>query len=629
MKKSVKFVMEIKIAMTVVVILLAIMGVAGTLTVGNVAEKKASIYQQYTDGYNSVIDAYSNFAQAKANAEIVVLTQDVAEQKEHFSIVTQNFSSMEEHLQKAETEFTDADILELLAKIKVNLVEAETSLGEVMEQIQNDSDEEVDFTYAESVQDSTEVLMQNLKSMVQEKKTEATEHSERYQLVSQLFLQMLMLGGIIFAFVIEFYMVRQIKAPLSVLSKASKKLAVGDVDVDLKKYKQNEFGNLTDDFQSVVNNIHEQAEVASRVAVGDLTVDVKVNGASDLLGNALSTLVEGNNSMMANITEASMQVMTGADQVASASQSLAQGSTQQASAIEQVTASITDIAERTRINANQANEANNLVQNTKESAMHGNVQMKEMIGAMEAINDSSENISRIIKVIDDIAFQTNILALNAAVEAARAGAHGKGFAVVAEEVRNLAGKSAAAASETAEMIEDSIRKVERGSQLATETAEALNTIVEEVDHIVTIINSITVAFNDQATAVAQIDQAISQVSTVVQTNSATSQQCAAASEELSNQAAKLKELVSRYRLKNNYHHGASANFGYQNTAGTISAYHRNAPVGTASSAGSFSIGMNAGASSVMPDIPTAGTTSYQPNAENEKIIALGDGFGKY
>jgi methyl-accepting chemotaxis protein len=244
-----------------------------------------------------------------------------------------------------------------------------------------------------------------------------------------------------------------------------------------------------------------------------------------------------------------MQVTTGSEQVASASQSLAQGSTEQASSLEQITASIGDIADRTKVNAEQANNANKLVYEAKEGALKGNVQMGEMIEAMQDINHASENISKIIKVIDDIAFQTNILALNAAVEAARAGSHGKGFAVVAEEVRNLAGKSAQAANETAELIEDSISKIIKGSKLAEDTAKALETIVGNIEQIVGVISNIATASNEQATAITQIDQAIGQVSQVVQSNSATSEQCAAASEELSNQAMRLRELIAKFKLK--------------------------------------------------------------------------------
>ena len=373
----------------------------------------------------------------------------------------------------------------------------------------------------------------------------AAEYTRSYTVFSLVLIVL----GLVTIVGLGVYVSHSIKNSLNQIVKAIKTVGDGGVDVELKKICDDEFGEIIDALEITVANIKHDVELADLISEGDMSIDIEPRTEIDVLGNAFKKMVDENNHVLGNIREASMQVTTGSKQVASASQSLAQGSTEQASALEEVSASIEDIAQRTKLNAAEANDANKLVVETKAGAVKGNEQMREMMVAMEEINASSENISKIIKVIDDIAFQTNILALNAAVEAARAGAHGKGFAVVAEEVRNLAAKSAQAANETAELIENSIVKVERGSKLASETGAALTEIVANIDKIVNIISNIASASNEQATSVAQIDQALGQVSQVVQSNSATSEQCAAASEELSNQAMRLRELIARFKLK--------------------------------------------------------------------------------
>lgn len=375
-------------------------------------------------------------------------------------------------------------------------------------------------------------------------------HPESYIRHYNIFSACLLVLCIVIGGIVSIGITRMIKKEIRQLADAAGQMAAGRLDIDLVKKRDDEFGEVIDEYQKVINHIREQARIAEEVAEGNLTVEIVPKSQGDVLSISLKKLVEKNAYGISNINDAAFQVMTSSSQVASASEALAQGSTEQASAIEQITASIGEIAQKTKDNATQANEAAELMTEAIGDVKKGNAQMQDMMSAMQDINKASESISKIIKTIDDIAFQTNILALNAAVEAARAGEAGKGFAVVAEEVRNLAAKSAAAASETAELIEDSINKVGAGSQIADETAKALEKITTIVHESEVLVNGIAEASNYQATAVAQIDQAIGQVSQVVQTNSATSEQCAAASEELSNQASRMRDLLSIYKLGN-------------------------------------------------------------------------------
>jgi methyl-accepting chemotaxis protein len=324
----------------------------------------------------------------------------------------------------------------------------------------------------------------------------------------------------------------------------------------------------------------EISEVLSYMASGDFTHSIvkDFKGEYGKVKDAMNNMAESINEVLGNIDLAADQVAEGSRQISDGSQAMSQGATEQSSSIEELETTVSEIAKQTGQNAVNASQANNMASKARETAESGNELMKQMVKSMEEINESSANISKIIKVIDEIAFQTNMLSLNAAVEAARAGQHGKGFAVVAEEVRNLAAKSSNAVKDTTAMIESSIKKAEVGTKIADSTANALAKIVTEVENATKLVNDIAIASNQQATSISQISIGLGQV---FQSNSASTEQSAASIEELSSQAQLLKDMVTKFTLRKkggNSNQGSLLNsFGKSNnlTAKSKSANERN------------------------------------------------------
>lgn len=333
-------------------------------------------------------------------------------------------------------------------------------------------------------------------------------------------------------------------------------MAAGNLQATMTGEYSGDHGMIKTALNGTITNIRsyisELSDVLAEIAAGNLDVAITADYKGDFIQikDSLNHIVQSLNQVMGDISQAAERVNLGSRQVSNVSQTLSQGSTEQAGAIQELTASIAEIASQTKQNAENAGLASVLAQEAREYALRGNEHMKEMLDSMHGINDSSANISKIIKVIDDIAFQTNILALNAAVEAARAGQHGKGFAVVAEEVRNLAARSADAAKETTQLIEGSIDQIHAGTRIADNTASALSEIVTGIEKSANLVKEIADASVEQATGISQINKGVEQVSIVVQNNTATSEESAAASEELSGQAELLKQMVGQFKLKN-------------------------------------------------------------------------------
>ena len=344
--------------------------------------------------------------------------------------------------------------------------------------------------------------------------------------------------------------------PVRDMSERIQRLSEGDLTSDISVIdRKDEIGTLNQSLINTVNFLREYiteiSAVLGKISNGELNVEIEKEYIGDFVSikDSMEKIAASLTDTMIEIKNRSDQVAIGSDQVSSGAQALSQGATEQASSIEQLSASIIEISDQVRSNAVNANNATSLVESVGKEIDRSNIHMQEMIRAISEISDKSAQIGRIIKTIDDIAFQTNILALNVAVEAARAGAAGKGFAVVADEVRNLAGKSAQAASETTELIESSISAVLNGTRIADETAESLSSVVTGASKITSLMQDISKASNEQANSIGQVTQGIEQISGVVQTNSATAEESAAASEELSAQAQLLNSLVSKFKMR--------------------------------------------------------------------------------
>ncbi|MCL2226282.1 MAG: methyl-accepting chemotaxis protein [Oscillospiraceae bacterium] len=370
------------------------------------------------------------------------------------------------------------------------------------------------------------------------------------------------IAGALACLAVTFAAVRATKEPFGVLNEFMYLTGkTGDIVykpeeivlIDKYKVRRDEIGALFRSLVDIVDCMIEVCDDLKMIADGDLAFDVKVRGDHDLLGHTLKEMVSDLNQMFSEIKNSATQVQTGSRQLSDGAQALAQGSTEQAATVQQLSSSASGILAMTKENANISKEAAGLSEDIKQNAEKGSVQMEQMMAAVKEINDASVEIEKVIKTIDDIAFQTNILALNAAVEAARAGQHGKGFAVVAEEVRNLAAKSAEAAKNTGGLIESSVSKANLGMNIAGDTSASLKEIVSGINKSAEIIATIAQSSEHQAGAIDQLNSGIDQVAHVVQQNSATAEQSAAASQEMSGQSDTLGNLTARFKLKDEGH----------------------------------------------------------------------------
>lgn len=551
---------KLRVGFLLIAFLGVLIGVVGIISMISNESSQQRSYDYYTMGIENAADAKSSYQNLRAYIRDLIIYYDT-QKDEICSEITSQQATIKTQLDTYSKTISDS-------QDQANydaLTTAYTAYTKVIDNI---------LEAANSGKPSSDII-----AIIQGAKTEVENTDKAFDTLSDYndtlaanglksskatttLVIFIMLGVVIVAFVLALilssYISRIVSNPIQMFAQVGKLLAVGDINMDgvigekekQIKYRKDEIGVLAGAFNKIISGTTALSEETRIIAGGDLTTTVTVRSDQDILGIALAKLVEEFNILESSIITSANEVDAGAKLVSDSSMSLSQGATEQASSVEELSASVAEVSQRIKLNAEDAEKAKALSAKSTE-IMRGSVKDMDLARqAMDEISATSKNISKVIKAIDDIAFQTNILALNAAVEAARAGAAGKGFAVVADEVRNLSQKSAEAAKNTTTLIESSIEAVEKGTALVNKTSESFVQVAAQSAEVNDLVEIISVQAQEQAAAISQISIGIDQVSSVVQMNSATSEESAAASEELSSQANYLKENAARFKVKN-------------------------------------------------------------------------------
>lgn len=564
-----------KLIVTFMLVIVLFCGTVATAIYG--LQRNADKYSEfYNVGYkitNKIMNMRRGLQIIVKDLTFVTIEQDDERQQEHLEDMQKELVLLEENARWLGENFTSEP--QLLNEFYANVESAVKMQEEVIALVETDVDQ-ARTVLLEEYQPLLTVAVDNLVAISEAaEKSAENDYNETVEMQDLLVAAQLGMAGaaLVITIVLSLYLTGSITKPLRELEKASEKIVSGEFDITVTYQSKDELGCLANAFRNMAvvldTVISDASRLLSEMANGNFDVRTKAEeryvGSLQSLLQSIRKLNRDLSMTLGQINNSADQVASGSGQVSNGAQALAQGATEQAASVEELAATITNISQQVKQTADNALEAKSQSDTAGSEVEVCNRQMQDMMTAMEEITRTSNEIGKIIKTIEDIAFQTNILALNAAVEASRAGVAGKGFAVVADEVRSLAGKSSAASKNTAELIESSIKAVARGTQIAGSTAESLVRVVDQVRTVSTNVDKIASAAEEQAGAIEQVTLGVDQISSVVQTNSATSEESAAASQELSEQAEKLKGLVAKFILRAEYAMSNSTprtNFGF-------------------------------------------------------------------
>ncbi len=544
--------------------LILIMFVIAVISAGvGIRRSKASYRRFYEQEYEAITSVYQmqiSLQEGLKELLLAVVESDQDETNRMVQKVNEDLQSVQTQLQSIYEVYSgDVSLLKNFETMMVNNKPVREKAIEAASRGTKEGNEEAQQIilreYNPVVEQYVEVLRQAFQKMEQESHD---QYEESMKMLDYLYIASVVISvaAFILTCLIAFRLTNLILVPVRKLEEVMKEVVKGNLSADVEYDSKDEFGEMATYMHEMTTGVATIIKDIERILTAMAGGDFSARSAdrSSYIGDykkilqAMIGIKAALNTTMTTLNQSADQVASGSDQVSSGAQALSQGATEQASSVEELAASINDISNRINENAHGAETASKKSDMVSEIAGEGNRRMQDMLSAMADISNSSGEIGKIIKTIEDIAFQTNILALNAAVEAARAGSAGKGFAVVADEVRDLASKSAEASKNTAVLIENSLAAVENGRRIADETAGALEKVVSGIQEATDMMDSIARASREQADAITQITVGIDQISSVVQTNSATSEESAAASEELSSQAQIMKDLVRKFKL---------------------------------------------------------------------------------
>ena len=565
--RNLKIGQKLSITFEVILILLLV-------TVGVAIYSLSSLSSSFTDFYSvgyqvshKATDMRRTIQSAIQDIAFGMLETDQQKAQDYFAEADTEMQILKEEFDYMEKNYRgdQSDVAKAL-EIMNSSVQYRTEVQDLATRGRNEEAVEVFFNSYKPLLTEAQDLLEKMDNYTTNLAADDYEVSMSDKSATMILLIIISAVALLTTIILAVDVTRRITKPIKEIEAAVKEMAGGNLDVTIAYESRDELGSLSNSVREMTGRlkaiISDEAYVLGELATGNFNVLSRMAdsyvGAFQGILEAMRGIKKSLNETLRQINQSADQVASGSEQVSSGAQALSQGATEQASSIEELAATINEISEQVKSNAENAMDVSAKAVQTGRQMAESNGQMQEMIAAMEEISNSSNEIGKIIKTIEDIAFQTNILALNAAVEAARAGSAGKGFAVVADEVRNLASKSADASKSTAALIEASLKTVENGTRIAGQTADFMTEVVEGTKVLTETIDKISEASNAQAASINQVTQGVDQISSVVQTNSATAEESAAASEELSGQAQILKRLVGRFTLQDD----GTANTGF-------------------------------------------------------------------